>query len=252
MIDLTGQSILITGASKGIGAAAAGVLLAAGANVIGTWSSAPAVLNDLSDQYGDDRLLILQTDLSDPKAVEALWRTALSWKGDITGLVNNAGIMPAASVEDSLEDWRSSWASLMQVNLQAVADLCKFAIEHFKSVEGRGRIVNIASRAAHRGDGVDYMHYAASKGAVISLTKSIARGFAREDIYAFSIAPGWVKTGMASIAYEPGNEWMLDEVPTGIAAPPEEVGNMIAFLLSGLADQMTGSTLDVNGASYVR
>ncbi|MEX0299442.1 MAG: SDR family NAD(P)-dependent oxidoreductase, partial [Kordiimonas sp.] len=110
----------------------------------------------------------------------------------------------------------------------------------------------VASRAAFRGDSSDMMHYAASKGAVVAMMRTIARAFARDGIYAYLIAPGWVKTDMASVAYEPGNEHMLQEVPMGDAAPPEEIGNMIAFLLSGLVNHATGATFDINGASYVR
>ncbi|HUD96318.1 MAG TPA: SDR family oxidoreductase, partial [Woeseiaceae bacterium] len=117
---------------------------------------------------------------------------------------------------------------------------------------GGGRIVNVASRAAFRGDSADYLHYAASKGAVVALMRSIARAWAKDRVLAFTIAPGWVKTDMASLIYEPGNEAALAEIPLGDAAPPEEIANMIAFLLSGKVDHATGATFDINGASYVR
>ena len=252
MIDLNGQVILLTGASRGIGAATARVLLSAGACVIGSYNSAQGDMTDLLNEYGPDRLLIVQANLTDINTAKALWDTAVAWKGTITAVVNNAGIMPEASVKDSDDNWHGAWSELMQVNVQAVADLCRFAILHFQENKSEGRIVNIASRAAHRGDQPEFMHYAASKGAVLSLTKSIARGFAHEKIYAWAIAPGWVKTEMAAIAYEPGNEYMLKDIPIGDAAPPEQVGNMIAFAISGLMDHATGSTLDINGASYVR
>jgi NAD(P)-dependent dehydrogenase (short-subunit alcohol dehydrogenase family) len=132
-----------------------------------------------------------------------------------------------------------------------VADLCREAVLYFKT-RGGGRIVTVASRAAFRGDGIDYLHYAASKGALVGLMRSIARGYAAERILAFLVAPGWVDTDMASILQEPGNEAALAEIPMGAAAPPGEVGNMIVFLLSGLVDHSTGATFDINGASYVR
>jgi 3-oxoacyl-[acyl-carrier protein] reductase len=115
--------------------------------------------------------------------------------------------------------------------------------------------VNVASRAAFRGDTIDGLHYAASKGAVVALTRSIARGYAKDGILAFIVAPGWVKTDMASVIYEPGHagyESALTEIPMGDAAPPEQVANMIVFLLSGKVDHATGATFDINGASYVR
>jgi 3-oxoacyl-[acyl-carrier protein] reductase len=132
-----------------------------------------------------------------------------------------------------------------------VADLCREAIKTFEP-QGGGRIVTVASRAAFRGDVPDCMHYAASKGAVVSLMRTIARGYARAGIYGFLIAPGWVDTDMAAMVHEPGNEYMLKEIPMGKLAPPEDIGNMVAFLLSGLVDNATGTTIDINGASYVR
>ena len=113
-------------------------------------------------------------------------------------------------------------------------------------------IVTVASRAAFRGDVPEGLHYAASKGGLVAMMRSIARAFAKDGIFGFIIAPGWVKTDMASLIYEPGNEYKLKEIPIGDAAPPEEVANMIAFLLSGKVDHATGATFDINGASYVR
>lgn len=257
MINFDGQTFLVTGASRGIGAAAARVLLSAGANVVGSFASNAGVLPALAAEFGADRITAIQIDLGASKAGFALWEQAMAFKGRIDGLVNNAGIMPSTDYTTDNDTWTNDWAQVMAVNVQAVADLCKAAITHFeaeraKDTSAKGRIITVASRAAFRGDTSDAMHYAASKGAVVSLMRSIARAFARDGIYAYLIAPGWVKTDMAAVAYEPGNEWMLNEIPMGEAAPPEEVGNMIAFLLSGLIDHATGATFDINGASYVR
>lgn len=251
-INLENQNILVTGASRGIGAATARALLMAGANVVGSYASAPGELQALQREFGADRLHILQAELGADGAAKALWNAALAFKGRIDGLVNNAGIMPETPIDSDDAKWAADWARMMAVNVQAVADLCREAILHFKAAQATGRIVTVASRAAFRGDGPDFMHYAASKGAVVSLMRTIARAYARERIYGFLIAPGWVKTDMAAVAYEPGNEWMLEEIPTGGAAPPENVAHMIAFLLSGLCDHSTGATFDINGASYVR
>lgn len=248
---LTDKVVLLTGASKGIGAATADKLLKDGAVVIGTYNSGIGALKELADIYGTDRLLALKGDLADGAAVETIWQQALGFKGRIDALVNNAGTMAEVGVDANDADWHSAWQQTMAVNVQAVADLCRRAIVHFKD-GGGGAIVSIASRAAQRGDSIDYMHYAASKGAVVALMKSIARGYAGDNILAYTIAPGWVKTDMAAIAYEPGNEHMFAEIPMGDAAPPEEIGNLIAFLLSDQARHTTGSTFDINGASYVR
>lgn len=257
MIDLTGQTILLTGASRGIGAATAEVLLNAGANVVGGYTSAPGALEALAQQFGEDRLLPVQMDLSEVSAGFRLWEAALAFKGSLNGLVNNAGIAPSTPHTAPEAQWHTDWAKTMQVNVHAVADLCKAAIESFEAARKinpnhRGRIVTVASRASFRGDQPDSLHYAASKGALPALMRSIARGFADQGIYAFTIAPGWVATDMAEVVKQPGNEWMLDEIPTRELVPPTEVGNLIAMMLSGLMDQTTGTTVDINGASYVR
>jgi NAD(P)-dependent dehydrogenase (short-subunit alcohol dehydrogenase family) len=253
MISFNNQTILVTGASRGIGAATARILLEGGANVVGSFNSSPGVLRALEEEYGSDRLLPVRADLGAYGAAKALWREALAFKGGITGLVNNAGIMPETPIDSDDATWHADWAQVMAVNVQAVADLTREAVKAFREAEqGGGRIVTIASRASFRGDGPDYLHYAASKGAVVSLMRSVARAYAGQGIYAFLIAPGWVKTDMAAVAFEPGNEWMLKEVPMGDAAPPENIGNMAAFFLAGLADHATGTTVDINGASYVR
>jgi len=257
MIKFGGETILITGASRGIGAASARILLEAGARIVGSYAHAPGALTALQAEYGSDRLHAVKSNLVEKGAGFRLFEAALAYTGSIEGVVNNAGIMPSTPVDSTEDQWNKGWADVMAVNVQAVADICKAAINHFEArshieLASKGRIVTIASRAAFRGDSPDMMHYAASKGALVAMMRTIARGFAGKGIYAYIIAPGWVKTDMAAVAYEPGNEYMLKEIPMGEAAPPEEIGNMIAFLLSGLVDHATGATFDINGASYVR
>lgn len=251
MIKFNDDTFILTGASRGIGAATARVLLSAGANVVGTYASAPGELAVLEEEYGTDRLYSVQSDLGETGAAFRLFDSALQFKGRIDGIINNAGIMPSTPHTVDEETWLKDWAQVMTVNVQAVADLSKAALNHFEA-KGGGKIITVASRAAFRGDTSDMMHYAASKGALVAMMRSIARAFARDGIYAYLIAPGWVKTDMAAVAYEPGNEHMLQEIPMGDAVPPEEIGNMIAFLLSGLVNHATGATFDINGASYVR
>lgn len=252
MLILEGQTILITGASRGIGAATASVALEAGASIIGSFRSNAGVLDKLSARYGPARVHCIEADLAQPGAGQALWRQALDHgDGTIHGLVNNAGIAPATPLDADEDTWQRDWTEVLAVNTRAVADLCREAVLYFRP-RGGGRIVNVASRAAFRGDNADSLHYAASKGAVVALTRSIARAWAKERVLAFVIAPGWVQTDMASVIYEPGNENALAEIPMGDAAPPQEVANMIVFLLSGKVDHATGATFDINGASYVR
>lgn len=251
MLDLTGKVVLVTGGSRGIGAATVRTLAAAGADVLVHYGRGEAEARSLVAEVGEGRAIALGADLAQPGAGAALFREALAWRGRVDVLVNNAGIAPTVTVDDPQEDWADTWAQTLQVNLVAVADLCREAILHFRT-RGGGTIINVASRAAFRGDNPDAMHYAASKGGVIALTRSIARGYAREGILAYAVAPGWVRTDMAEDYLREHTADLARDIPMGDVVPPEEVAHTVAFLASGLARHMTGATLDLNGASYVR
>lgn len=233
--------ILVTGTTRGIGAAVRDQLQAQGARVLGHGSR-----GDGGDQ--------LAADLAQPLAAEALWQTALDrFGGRIDVLINNAGIYEPASIGESAEVWADRWQRTLQVNLQAAADLCRLAVGHFRSRAGGGRIVNVASRAAYRGDSPEHWHYAASKAGLIAVTKSIARGFAAEGIFAFAVTPGFTMTGMAEdYLSSRGGEKLLAEIPLGRVASPEEVASVVAYLALDAPPSMTGAVLDINGASYVR
>ena len=173
--------------------------------------------------------------------------------GRIDVLINNAGIYEPVSVGESMAVWHERWQRTMQVNLQAAADLCRFAVSHFRARTGGGRIVNVASRAAYRGDSPEHWHYAASKSALIAVTKTIARAFAAEDIYAYAVTPGFTMTGMAEdYLASRGGEKLLADIPLRRVAEPSEVANALTYLALDAPPSMTGAILDINGASYVR
>ncbi len=241
---------LVTGSTRGIGGAIAKRLLEDGANVIIHYNASVGTRDELISEFGADRVLALKANLEHDTEVDGLWKTAMDWKGHLDGIVNNAAVISSVEPEAALEEWRDVWRQTMQINSQALADLCRYAILAFKKAGG-GAIVNISSRAAFRGDLTNSMHYAASKGAVLALTRSIAKGYAKDNIQAYTIAPGWVATErVLPTLNEPGNEFMTAEIPTGEPVPPEELGNLVAFLLSGQAKHATGATFDINGASY--
>ncbi|HEY9640443.1 MAG TPA: SDR family oxidoreductase [Coleofasciculaceae cyanobacterium] len=252
MIDLSGKVVLVTGASRGIGATTALTLGRAGAKVVLHYSQGQARAEAIAHQIGKEQCHLVQADLAVPQSATALWQAAIAWQGQLDVVVNNAAIMPAASIESDPSIWSSAWQTTLQVNLVAVADLCREAIGYFQTQQG-GIIINLASRAAFRGDGVDYMHYAASKGGVIALTRSIARGFAQDHILAYAIAPGFVHTErIEQVMQERGADYVTRDIPMAAPAPPQDVANTIAFLAAGLAPHATGTTIDINGASYVR
>ena len=232
--------VLVTGSSRGIGAATRDALTARGARVVGHGRS------DGLDQLG--------ADLADPLAADILWDRALErLDGRIDVLINNAGVFEDAPIEATAEAWREAWGRTMQINLQASADLCRRAVLHWRETGGGGRIVNVASRAAYRGDSPDHWHYAASKAGMVAMTKSIARAYAAEQILAFAVCPGFVATDMAhDWLAERGAAGVAADIPLGRAAEPLEVASAVTYLALEAPPSMTGAVLDLNGASYVR
>jgi 3-oxoacyl-[acyl-carrier protein] reductase len=232
------MNILLTGASRGIGAAALTALETSGHQVAG--------------QSTAGRNGLIAADFADTDAPRALWRAALDQLGTIDVLVNNAGIFEGVDVDSDDEEWHSAWSRTMTVNLQASADLCRFAVQHFRSTGG-GRIVNVASRAAFRGDSPAHWHYAASKAGMIGMTKSIARGYAAENILAFAVAPGFTVSEMTEeYLTGRGGSKILADIPLGRVASTAEVAETIRWLATEAPPSATGTVIDVNGASYVR
>jgi 3-oxoacyl-[acyl-carrier protein] reductase len=226
--------ILITGASRGIGAA-----------IAASFDPATTKVVALSSKDGD---------LNDPAVPALLWAQALErLDGRIDVLINNAGVFEENLLARPDEAWLESWNRTLQINLKASADLCRRAVLHWQASGASGRIVNIASRAAYRGDSPAHWHYAASKAGMVAMTKTIARAYAKEGIYAFTICPGFTMTGMAEDYLESrGGDKLLADIPLGKVADPEEVAIMAKFCALEAPPSMTGAVLDVNGASYVR
>jgi NAD(P)-dependent dehydrogenase (short-subunit alcohol dehydrogenase family) len=232
-------NILVTGTSRGIGASI--IAAFAGHQVVGH--------STVGGGDGD----AIGADLSRPGAAETLWAEALERLGGrIDLLVNNAGIFEAAPVDLPHEEWVRQWERTMQVNLTASAELCRLAVLHFRE-RGGGRIVNVSSRAAYRGDSPQHWNYAASKAGMIGMTKSIARGFAHENILAFAVCPGFTMTGMAEdYLASRGGAKLLADIPLGRVATPEEVAETVRWLGVDAPPSATGAVIDVNGASFVR
>jgi NAD(P)-dependent dehydrogenase (short-subunit alcohol dehydrogenase family) len=226
--------ILITGASRGIGAA-----------IAASFDPATTTVVAISSKDGD---------LNDPAVPARLWADALAALGGrIDVLINNAGVFEENSITRADAEWLASWDRTMQINLTASADLCRRAVLHWQASEASGRIVNIASRAAYRGDSPAHWHYAASKAGMVAMTKSIARAYAKDGIYAFAICPGFTMTGMAEdYLASRGGDKLLADIPLGKVADPEEVAAIAKFCALDAPPSMTGAVLDVNGASYVR
>jgi len=250
-ISLKNQRILVTGASRGIGRAIAKQLSESGAEVIIHYNSNKLEADKLKKEL-QNTSFTESCDPSDTEQVKGFIPRLVQKYGPISALVNNAGISPSA--EDSLptDEWLRIWEQTFSVNTTAVGILCKEFVDQAK-IQQNGRIVNISSRAAFRGDTTDYIAYAASKGAIVSLTRSIARYYGKQGIKAFLIAPGFTRTDMANaILEEYGEDFALKDIALNELTTPEDIAPMIALLCSGLADHATGTSIDINAGSYVR
>ena len=252
MMDLSGKVALVTGGGQGIGAAIVHRMVQLGGAAVLHDVRATGAAAEVQNQLGAERCHIVPGDLSEKGVAAAVFDRAVNWQGRIDIMVNNAGIYEPADVDDPYEAWSKSWQRTLQVNLVASGDFCREAIRHFRT-RGGGIIINLASRAAFRGDDADYMHYAASKAGVVAMTRTIARHFGRQGITAFAIAPGFVRTALNKDFFDKfGVDAAAKDIPLGEIAEPEDIANTVMFLASGLARHATGTTIDLNGASYVR
>jgi 3-oxoacyl-[acyl-carrier protein] reductase len=234
---MTNLNIFVTGTSRGIGKAIVAAL--DGHRVVGHSSAG-----------GEGRIA---ADLDQPGVAEGLWNEALERLGGrIDVLVNNAGIFEDAPIDSSAADYVARWERTLRVNLTASAELCRLAVLHFREHDG-GRIVNIASRSAYRGDSPDHWHYAASKAGMVAMTKTIARAYAAENILAFSVCPGFTMSEMAAdYLTSRGGEKIIADIPLGRVANAEEVAETVRWLAVDAPAAATGSAIDINGASFVR
>ena len=239
-----GLTALVTGSTRGIGAAIATALELRGVTVIGHGSRS--------------RGEVIGADFAEPSAPQALWEEALlrsgqSGQGQIDILVNNAGLFSANPLDASDIAWLDAWEDTQRINLTSAAQLCRFAVKKWLGQKTGGRIVNIASRAAHRGDSPDHWHYAAAKAGMVAMTKTIARAYAAKGVLAFAVCPGFTDTAMADdYLATRGGPGLVADIPLGRVATPDEIATIAAFCALDAPPSMTGAVLDANGASYVR
>jgi len=249
-LDLSDQTLLVTGASRGIGRAIALALADAGATVAVHYAHSRDAAREVTAACGPEARPF-RADLTDLDATDALVGDVLDTYGRLHGLVLNAGVARPAPLDAATDDWADDWADTMHVNLRAPELLCRRALPHFQAEEG-GRVISVASRAAFRGDTPDYMTYAASKAGLVAFTRSVARGFGDDGIKAFTLAPGFVRTDMAQDFIDTyGEEHATSDLALGRLTEPTDVAPWAVFLASGHADHATGATIDINAGSYV-
>lgn len=258
MTDGGDRIVLVTGASQGIGAVTAKTLLQAGFRVILHHRGQPedkAGAEHIVADISSERCALLGADFIDNAAVESLWQNAVSVWGHIDTLVLNAATMiPIGGIDDSEEDWNHAWQTQLQVNVQAPSRLMRGAVRHFRE-RGGGVIITLSSWVAQQGvTNPAMLAYAASKGAIRATAQSIARGYAKDNILSHIIAPGIVRTKMSEdfAALQGGEEKVTNSLAMGEWVPPSEVANLVTYLAAGKAKHLSGATLDMNGATYIR
>ena len=248
------KTVLVTGASRGIGAAAARALAAAGARVIAHYGSFREGAAEAVAALPEPDRLLLQADLGRTGAARELWAEAVAWRGRVDVLVANAGIAPETPFDGPDEEWDAGWESTFRVNVFEPASLIREAVAHFRA-SGGGTVITLSSWSAQQGSAIPSLPaYAASKAAVKALTQTVARAYAKEGVLAYVVAPGIVRTRMSEISASSrgGIEKLNAFLAMGEMVPAEEVGELIAFLASGAVRHLSGATIDVNGATYVR
>lgn len=249
MIDLTGKAVLVTGGSRGIGRACCQMFAQAGARVAVNYRvetpSASLVVEEIERAGGE--AFALSADVSRREEAEMLVGETVSRFGSLDVLVNNAGIWTGSAVEEISD---AEWAEMLAINLTGTFHCIREAVPHMKEA-GYGRIVNVSSTAGQRGEAF-HAAYAATKGAVISLTKSLAVELAPHGITVNCVAPGWTVTDMTSDALV-GREGdaIRAGIPLGRAGRPEEIAGCVVFLASDLASFVNGEVLNVNGGAVL-
>jgi len=247
---LSDKTIFVTGAGRGIGREILRTALREGASVAAHMGRDSA-FDTAEIDAGEDKLLALSGDLTQPGVVDELWSSALAWRGRIDALVNNAGIYVPSPIEP-VSSWQEGWRSNLLLNLEVPAAFCRLAIQHYQQ-SGEGIVINLASRSSHRGDDAEHLAYGAAKGGLLALTKGIARSYDTHKTLAYAVAPGWVRTDMAEAHIATvGEAALVEPLPMKEITPPSDVAETVAFLASGRARHATGSTIDITGADYVR
>lgn len=248
------KTILVTGASGGIGRAIVQTLGEAGHSVVAHWGLHEGAAVEATALIPDDRKLLVHADLMDASSIDSMWERAVNWKGSIDVVVNNAATMPEAGIDASDAAWDAAWTQAFEVNVFGAAGVLRRATNHFRETGG-GILITLSSWAAQRGSrNPNLIAYAASKAAIAAATKTIANSYAREGVLAYCVAPGPVNTEMTARAAltQGGLDAVRQSLAIGELVDPAEIGSIIGFLATGSARHLTGATLDINGATYIR
>jgi NAD(P)-dependent dehydrogenase (short-subunit alcohol dehydrogenase family) len=248
-----GRAVLVTGGSRGIGAAVARAFAAGGDRVAVHYGANGALAAEVVASLPGVGHVVVGADLRDADAVRTMVDAAADGLGGIDVLVNNAGIFePHPIAETTYEEWRAGWRDTLGVNLVGAANVTWCAVQHMIRGGRGGRIVNVSSRGAFRGE-PGQPAYGASKGGLIAFGQSLARDLGPRGITVTAVAPGFTETDMAADELSgPRGEARRAESPLGRVATADEIAAAVVYLASPEAGMASGAVLDVNGASYLR
>ena len=247
-LELDGKIVVITGGSRGIGAETARRMAAAGANVVINYHSSDAAASEVVREIGE-RAIAIRADVADPEALNAMIDEVVSRLGTIDVLVNNAAVFEYNPFDgDDYAAWQKGWRRTFDLNVFAAANAVWLAMRVMRR-NGGGKIINVASRAAWRGE-TEFADYGASKAALVNLTRSIARACAKDNIVASCVAPGFIETEMAKPELEKHREEILSQIPLRRVGSVDDVAGVILFLASPMGDYLNGVTIDINGGSW--
>lgn len=242
------RKVLVTGSSRGIGKAITEELLDQKFNVFGTYNSTQIDKNITEHNLFSK----LRVNLSD---IDSLKAAIYPLFGDADApeiIVNNAGISKEQPIDGSDDEWLENWDLTNGINLKAPALICKWAISSWLDTKTQGIIVNISSRAGHRGDTAPFLSYAATKGGLSAITKTIARSYGKQGITAFEVAPGFVETDMMKEVQQQYPEGYIEnELALSQMVQPADVGKLVTFIARGEARHLTGQTLHINSGSHI-
>ncbi|NOX88194.1 MAG: 3-oxoacyl-ACP reductase FabG [Calditrichaeota bacterium] len=249
MISFEGKYVLVTGGSRGIGAAVVRMFSRLGAGVAFNYNKNLRGAEQLAEEckkFGAE-IFFDECDIRDFQEVRSFVRKAVEHFGQIDILVNNAGVWEYGPIDEmSVDNWRKT----IQTNLDGTFYFTRTVVRHMLGNKIRGHIINISSTAGQRGEAY-YSHYAATKGAIISFTKSLATELGPKGIRVNCVAPGWVKTDMTEQALSKQKEDIVKGIPVGFIGEPEDIAGPVVFLASNLARYINGEILNVNGGNVL-
>jgi 3-oxoacyl-[acyl-carrier protein] reductase len=250
-LSLDGKVALVTGGSRGIGAATVRLFVRAGARAVFNYVRAQSEAQRLVEECGADLCHAVRADLTGTAGAESLVRAAVERFGSLDALVVNHGIWESADVDiDQMTD--EQWRTTLAVNLDSTFAVVKHSVAQMKRQACGGHIVLVSSTAGQRGE-AGHVDYAATKGAIISMTKGLSTELASHGIYVNCVAPGWVDTDMTAGALSDPDrrERIFAAIPLGRVATPEEIAAPILFLCTRHAGFITGEVFNVNGGAVL-